>query len=296
MAWSRIACRRTRAKDPERPLVFNMSLAGGTPLCELLLLKRVLAAGIHPRWVVIEVLPPSLNSEDKILASPDPVTPSRIRWSDLDVLDRHAPKSSWHRYRKWLATCLVPCFSNRYCLLSRYAASWLEPAKTTQVIFWRTCLTPCGWLPYPVKVVTPELRKRWLQRTRDEYTDMLANFRVAPEADRLFREMLQTCRHEGIQVIGLLRMPEGTEFKRLYSPEATQCIDSYLHDLCRQEHTELIDASNWLDDDCFADGHHLLPPGAKRFTLRLWNEVLKKHVERGSSSSLALSRGSRELR
>src|SRR6266567_5123517 len=69
------------SQGPERPLVFNMSLAGGTPLCELLLLKRVLAAGIHPRWVVIEVLPSSLNWEDKILASPDPVTPSRIRWS-----------------------------------------------------------------------------------------------------------------------------------------------------------------------------------------------------------------------
>ena len=97
-------------------------------------------------------------------------------------------------------------------------------------------------------------------------------------------------------MIGLLRMPEGTDFKKLYSPEATQCIDSYLRDLCRQEETQLIDTSNWLEDDRFADGHHLLPPGAKRFTLRLWNEVLKKHVETEPSSSLALSHGSRELR
>jgi hypothetical protein len=138
-------------------------------------------------------------------------------------------------------------------------------------------------------LVTPELHERWLQRTRDEYTPILVNFRIAPEADRLFREMLHTCRHEGIQVIGLLRMPEGTEFKRLYSPEATQCIDSYLHDLCRQEETRLIDASNWLEDDCFADGHHLLPPGAKRFTLRLWREVLEPAVE-GQMSSCDVGR------
>jgi hypothetical protein len=274
---------------PERPLVFNMSLAGGTPLYELLILKRLLATGIHPRWVVIEVLPPFLNWEDKILASPDPVTPNRIRWSDLEVLDRHAPQSSWHRYRKWLATCAVPWYSNRYCLLSRYAASWLEPDKTSQVQFWRTSITPYGWLPWPVAVVTPEQHEKWVQRARYEYTDMLANFRVAPEADRLFREMLHTCRHEGIQVIGLLRMPEGTEFKKMYSPEATQCIDSYLRDLCRQEETELIDANNWLEDDCFADSHHLLRHGAERFTNRLWNDVLEPCVSRQESTVAGLS-------
>src|SRR6266568_3653444 len=54
-------------KGNEVPLVFNMSLAGGTATYELLILKRLLAAGIHPRWLVLEVLPPALNWEEKTL-------------------------------------------------------------------------------------------------------------------------------------------------------------------------------------------------------------------------------------
>jgi hypothetical protein len=264
-----------------------MSLSGGTPLYELLILKRVLAAGIHPTWVIIEVLPPCLNGEDKVLASPDPVPPNRLRWSDLDVLDRHAPKSYWHRHRKWLQTCLVPWYSNRYSLLNRYAASWLEPDKTVSVRFLRDHLTPYGRLPVLQNSVTREEYDRWFGVTRDHYTPMLANFRVSAEVDRLFREMLHTCRHEGIQVIGLLRMPEGTDFKKLYSSEATQCIDSYLHDLCREEETELIDASDWLPDECFLDSHHLLPHGAECFSLRLWHEVLERRIQGMSRRQVA---------
>jgi hypothetical protein len=272
----------------KRPLVYNMSLSGGSPLYELLLLKRVLAAGVHPRWILIEILPPFLNWEDKVLASPDPVPPNRIRWSDFDVLDRHAPKSYWHRHCKWLQICLVAWYSNRYSLLSRYATSWLEPDKTFQVRFWRKNLTPCGWLSFPVAQVTPEQYERWLQHARDQYTEKLANFRVSPESDRLFREILSTCRAEKIEVIGILRMPEGTDFRKMYSSEASRTIDSYLKRLCEENETQLIDASHWLPDDCFADSHHLLPHGAEQFTLRLWSDVLEKHIHGPSAVGSAM--------
>lgn len=266
------------------PLIFNMSLAGGGPIYELLLLKRMLAAGIHPRWIVIEILAPYLNSEGQVLATPDPIPPNRLRWSDLEVLDRHAPHSFWHRHRKWLETYMVPWYSNRYCLLTRYAPTWLEPAKTRIPQFWRSSLTSHGWLPFPLESVTREDYEKGFQHARDQYESNLANFRVSPEADRLLREMLSTCRQERIEVIGLLRMPESTEFKKLYPPEAVRQIDTYLRDLCREKHIQLIDASGWISDDCFVDGHHLLQRGALRFTLRLWNEVLEPHIRKQTSS------------
>jgi hypothetical protein len=133
-------------------------------------------------------------------------------------------------------------------------------------------------MPWPVPKVTPQLQQRWVQHARDEYKDMLPDFHVSPEVDGLFQEMLDTCREEKIEVIGLLRMPEGSEFRKLYSPEAARAIDSFLKRLCEKNHTQLIDASQWLSDDCFADSHHLWPKGAERFSLRLWDEVLEKHV------------------
>jgi len=267
-------------KGQESPLVFNMSLAGGRPTHELLVLKRLLAAGIHPRWLVIEVLPPILNWEDGYLASPDPIPANRLRWSDLEVLDRYAPQTRWSRKRKWLQTCLVPWYSNRFALLSQYAPSWLEPGKTVEVQFWRHSLTPKGWQPFPLTSVTHEQYEKWFGVARHDYTQVLANFRVAAGADRLYREMLAICRQEKIEVLGLLLMPEGTDFRNLYSGEACQTINAYLQGLCREFNIKLIDARTWMSDDLFSDSHHLLPGGAENFTRRLWQQALEPQLQK----------------
>src|SRR4029077_5401159 len=81
---------------------------------------------------------------------------NRLRWSDLEVLDRYAPQTRWHRRWAWLKTCLTPWYSNRYCLLTRYASPLLEPAKTMLPRFWRYTLTPHGWLPFHLTKVTRE--------------------------------------------------------------------------------------------------------------------------------------------
>ena len=260
-------------KGDQSPIVFNMSMSGGTPTCELLFVKRLLAAGIHPRWAVIEVLPPLLNWEHIRLADRDfPMAPNRLRWSDLETLDRYAPQHSWYRYRNWFRSNLVPSYSNRFCIMS--------------VVRRRYSVSPYGWSRIPFPSVTQEQYEKYFKVAHDAYGPTLENFRIAPEADRLFREMLDTCRQNAISVIGLLRMPESTDFRKLYSPEADRVIDTYLKGLCEEYGTESIDASQWLSDDCFIDGHHLLAHGAERFTLRLWDEVLERHVRRDNPSTL----------
>jgi hypothetical protein len=273
----------------QAPIVFNMSMSGGDPTYELLILKRLLALGIHPRWVVVEVLPPSLNCEDMRLAGKDyPLAPNRLRWSDLGVMDRYAPQYSWYRYGNWLQSNLLPWYSSRFAMLSRFAPSLLEPAKIRQVAAWRIILSPRGWIPFASRSVSPEHYQKYFRKAYDDYSVLVANFRIDPKADRLFREILDTCRDNAISVIGLLRMPEATDFRKLYSPEATRMIDSYLKELGEEYGIESIDASAWLSDDCFADGHHLLLHGAERFTLRLWNEVLDRYLK-SDPSTLALS-------
>jgi hypothetical protein len=262
-------------KGDQVPIVFNMSMAGSTPTCELLILKRLLAVGIHPRWVVIEVLPPLLNWEHIRLAERDfPMAPNRLRWSDLEILDHYAPQHSWYRHRNWLRSNLLPWYSNRFSIMS--------------VVRSRYSVSPQGWSRFPIPSVTPEQYEKNLEFACNAYSPMMANFRIAPEADRLLREMLDTCRQNAISVIGLLRMPESTGFRNLYSPEASRMIDTYLKALCNEYGTESINASQWLSDDCFVDGHHQLAHGAERFTLRLWDDVLERHV-RSDPSTLILS-------
>jgi hypothetical protein len=268
----------------EVPLVFNMSLAGGTPTHELLILKRLLAAGIRPRWVVIEVHEPSLNWEDRALANKDNVPPSRLRWSDLEVLDRYAPQHTSYRYREWLVRGLTSWNTNRYGLMTRYAPSWVEPQKNAVPEFLRHYMSPYGWLSFPLASVTPEKHEKWFEPIRESHAKKLANFRISPEADRLYREMLDTCQRENISVIGLLEMPEESILRNLYSSQARRVIHDYLTGLCEEYHMELIDATTWLKDENFADGHHVLPNGAEEFTLRFWRDVLEPRLRKESSA------------
>jgi hypothetical protein len=51
-------------------------------------------------------------------------------------------------------------------------------------------------------------------------------------------------------------------------------MQNYLHGLGREFGLPLIDARTWVPDEEFRDAHHLLCPGAERFTDRLGKEAL----------------------
>ncbi len=60
-------------------------------------------------------------------------------------------------------------------------------------------------------------------------------------------------------------------------------IDTYPISLCREYHSDLIDASTWLNDFDTFDGHHMLPGGTEKFTLRLSNDVVEARLQAEST-------------
>src|SRR5262249_7123958 len=72
----------------ERPVVFNFAIAGAGPLTELLQLRRLLAAGVRPDWLVIEVMPPLLHQEWPWVEE-NLIHVERLAWADLRLLRRH---------------------------------------------------------------------------------------------------------------------------------------------------------------------------------------------------------------
>jgi len=275
------------------PIVFNMSLAGGTPVVELLMLHRLLALGIRPNYVAIEVLAPVLTSDAGQLAPGSAPNPARLRWSDLDVYRRHAPANTWKNYLAWGQWNLSPWYSNRYCLMSRYLPTWLEPGNLTsiQVNFWRRQLSPSGWLPFGVPTVTPEQYREWFGNMRVQYAPLYANLLVAPQVDAVFREMLEVCRHEKIKVLGLVLMPESSDFRAMCPPEKRAMLQSYLTGMCQEYHTNLIDTTCWMNDNYFADGQHMIPAGAHAFTERFWREALQPLLEARSQDEYVAANG-----
>jgi hypothetical protein len=78
--------------------------------------------------------------------------------------------------------------------------------------------------------------------------------------------------------VRLVLMPEGTPFHSWYGPGVDDRLMTLLSDVANTYHAPLIDARQWLSDELFSDGHHMLAAGAKQFTERLCREVIRPAV------------------
>src|SRR5262249_44530192 len=137
------------------------------------------------------------------------------------------------------------------------------------------------------KPLTPEAYQHGLEYAHREYAGGLLHFGISPRSDQALRELLALCRRQQIGVV-LVLMPEGSEFQSWYPSAALAEIDAYLVRLKREEQVPLVDARSWVPDNCFADGHHLMPRGANLYTDRLSREAIRPLIQ--GEVSLAGSR------
>jgi hypothetical protein len=253
----------------EPPLLFNFAMTGSGPMMELLCLHRLLAAGIRPNRVIIEVLPPNLHQEGT-WAELNWLSISRLGWEDMQLVSRFAerPRQLWF---DWWRARTAPAFTQRFCIMSRYAPGWLHWGMRQDI--WLG-LDRTGWMIYPNTILDAAQQYRALEFARQQYAVPLAHFRITAVADGALRELLELCRQRQIAAL-LLLMPEGTEFQSWYTPAARAEIDRYLACLSRGYDVPLVDARSWLPDTAFFDSHHLHPDGATAFTQRLAREVFK---------------------
>jgi hypothetical protein len=264
----------------QSPIVFNFGLTASGPVMELLCFHRLLEEGIHPDWLVVEVMPPLLNQQATGPEGADWIDARRATWSDLTLLRRYAGSRepaeasqegspSLPLYRQWCRARLFPWFSQRIYVLSRYAPNWV-PWQSRQDL-WQA-VDRSGWLPYMRSSVAAEEYHRGLERAHQEYGPYLSDFEVTEIPDRALREILDTCQRKRISPL-LMLMPEANAFRNWYPPRARDRLDQYLANLSEEYGVPLIDARTWMEDAAFTDGHHLLPTGATSFTHRFGREV-----------------------
>jgi hypothetical protein len=261
--------RRLPLTAGEWPVLFNFGLIQADPVMELLCLRQLLAEGIRPAWLVLEVTPPFLDQAQSFVETRWRNTISRMGWDDLWVLRRYHC-----RLRRllvpWFLSRLTPCFSQRMNLLDLYAPDWLPPQARQHG--WQR-LDRDGWFAFSGPVSQDRYRQA-VEETRRHYAPPLNCFHIAPLPDQALREILAACRDEGIHAI-LLLLPESTEFRSWYPPAVRAELDAYLSRLNREYGVPLVDGRTWVPDTGFLDGHHLLADGAIAFSERLGHEVIE---------------------
>lgn len=254
------------------PVVFNFGIPGAGPLTELLTLRRLLARGVKPDLLLVEVLPPVLAGHVP-LAEVTRMDPARLWPSDLPLVERYLPDSGVRA--GWWQSLPLPCYSHRFAILSETAPGLLP---LHQRLDWFRVIDDSGWGPPPNPDHSAERRQLGTENARREYAYYLSNFRLGGPNPPALRELLGLCRHEGIPAV-LVMMPEGSDFRSWYAPQVLAQVEGFLTELRRDYGVDVVNAREWLPDDEFGDSHHQFPEGAERFSARLAREVIGPRLE-----------------
>ena len=138
---------------------------------------------------------------------------------------------------------------------------------------WSRGPDPNGWNAMLFNDLSPEEHAIGIQRAEREYQHILSGMKLGDGPVRAIRDTLALCRENHIPVM-LVRMPEGSTFRALYSNAVAVRIDHFVNELASEFDCRVADCRLWMPDEAFADGHHLLRDPAGVFSARLVREVL----------------------
>ena len=255
---------------PADPVVFNCAQSGCLPVGERLNLARLLASGLVPACVLLEVLPPVLADRGPM---DDRIPAARLGLADLERL--HPYHTHPARVRSdWFRSRVTSWYTLRLPLMANVGlADALPPGPNRPDFLWSR-MQLHGWVPFPATAWSDDQRAAGLVLARRQYGFLLDDFRIDPVNDLALRDALAVCRNSHIRA-ALFVMPESPTFRGWYPPAARQKVGTYLDDLSREFGVPVFDASRWFDDEAvFKDGHHLLRSGAEAFSKRFGRECV----------------------
>jgi hypothetical protein len=250
-----------------RAEAFNFGTAGAGPVTCAVYLRRLLADGVKPDAVVIEVLPALLAAQvDAPEARWFPVI--RLRPEEIPIVRGYgfpAQPPAAHGCRGWL----LSWHEYRMPLVGRYAGALsLTPFPMAA----RKNHGAHGFERWHL-TGKPIDRAKLLERTKREYAAYLDGYAPGGCGIAAVRDTLEACRAANVRA-ALLLAPESSEFRDWYPEPGKARIVPLLTELARETGAGLIDAREWVADELLVDGHHLTGEGVDAFTARLACEGL----------------------
>ncbi len=246
-----------------------MAQAGGRAAGQLIAYERLRRAGVRPRAVLVEILPPALADPAR---ADDTVAVSQLSAADLRVVAPYLadPAGAWAAWTRARAT---PAYTFRLNVLSANGGGHLLPT-VARTDFHAKRTRPTGWMPYFHERVGADRRAAGLATALAQYGPALAGFRVRPGPAALLQEVARRARADGAAVAFVVP-PEGPVFQSWYPPGADAVLTRFYADLTASCHAPVFDARGWgTTDDDFADSHHLLRHAARAYSARLGRECL----------------------
>lgn len=255
---------------PEAPLLVNFGLSGAG----LAHLRARLAAlqddGVRPSAALVELSLASLTVEG--------VHAARLTAADLRRMEPHAADPGRLR-SAWRDARLDPWSAHRVIIMN-HADPLLLPKSERLDHYWKHT-DRYGFDAYPTNGADAE-RPRRLAARRASYEALARRACVDPRPDADVRGLVADCRAAELPV-AFFTTPESPEFRSWYTPESRARLGEYVRALGAELGVPVFAAADDYTESDFADGHHMLPPAAARFSrgladrhLGLWLASLSK--------------------
>jgi len=262
--------------------VVNAAVPGGDLITAEFLLRKLLARGVRPRTLVLEISPETLNHYNEWLGFH---VVRQLRWEHVPGYWLEACRAG-HGMR-FLSARLFPLFQHREQLLEWVWATKQSTSAIGKPVPRQLARGPVPWtqlLCPPKAKVTPELRD-WIQVTTDHQPRRwLRDYRIAGNSPAALERILAFCGLQDIRVL-LVAVPVTTAHRETYTPAIEQAFQEYVANIQRRYSCAFVDCRDWLEDGLYTDNHHLNPEGRLYFSrLLTYRSLLPWWQERPAGS------------
>ena len=259
-------------------VVYNFGVAGGGNIYSFLSLEKLIADGVKPDLILLEVYPGLLRpgGEQQWFAG------NEMRSKSFENTERFGIKSV---SRPWYQEWLFPWHTYRYFVLNQFAPKLLPMDLREN---WAKQADEHGWIAVDHLPVEETVNKQ-LARLKGCFDA----FELSPESTRAIRDTLTLCEQHDIGC-RLVWMPEFEGVRQQYPPIVANKVNQFLSELESEFGVACVVARDWIDDNGFYDSCHLNRDGATRFTQQLASQTFNSkraiHVARSSDHKLHLQK------
>jgi hypothetical protein len=246
---------------PGSPLVYNFGYRGAFPLASWLQFLRLRDDGVKPAAALL-VLGAVETKMDGAAEDEFPLWGSRYSAADLRRLAPYAHDAA--KLRRGLAAARrKPWGSRRELIVSDLLPGWQLPAARNGHEGWER-MDRYGHTPFPEERLTDEIRRAESERGL-QYARAVGGRPPGGMSERAIRDMAARCRAEGVP-LALAWAPESPAYRAAYAPGARAANEAYLRTLAAELGVPVFPAPDDLAERDFADGYHLLPAGARKYS------------------------------
>jgi hypothetical protein len=257
--------------ESDSPLVYNFGYRSANPLGVYLQLSRLLDAGIRPKYVLIGLSLPEVavySPAERQLSSWIP----RLTVADLKRVSPYA-ESQFGLLASWCGARMNGWVVHREAIINDLVPEWQSPVQRADFCWER--MDPYGFAQHPCTSVSQELREKLFSDSMRHHARSLAGDPTIDLSQKIHEHMMARLREEGIET-AFFWMPESPRYRARYTSSGRDLLARYSRLLQEQLGAAVFAAPENLAEDDFADGYHLLPSAAGRYSRWLAETYLKQ--------------------